>query len=69
MGADYYEVHEQRDRVVREGRVPLGVGPGVTIRNAIIDKNPPHWRGREDSAATPIAPTRPTTIGVCEMAS
>ena len=39
MGADYYEVHEGRERVITEGRVPLGIGEGASIRNAIIDKD------------------------------
>lgn len=39
MGADYYELDKDRDRAVSEGRIPLGVGPGASIRNAIIDKN------------------------------
>ncbi|MEN0063581.1 MAG: glucose-1-phosphate adenylyltransferase [Myxococcota bacterium] len=39
MGADYYEVHEKRQAVVASGGVPMGIGNGVSIRRAIVDKN------------------------------
>ena len=39
MGADYYELDKKRERAVSEGRIPLGIGPGASIRRAIIDKN------------------------------
>ncbi|MEI7633763.1 MAG: glucose-1-phosphate adenylyltransferase [bacterium] len=35
MGADYYE----RERPAEPGQPPMGIGHGVVIRNAIIDKN------------------------------
>ncbi len=39
MGADYYELNEDRQKVLEEGRVPLGVGEGASLREAIVDKN------------------------------
>eukprot|EP00955_Chlamydomonas_euryale_P064566 359014-Chlamydomonas_euryale.AAC.4 len=39
MGADYYESDEQMAKVVAKGGVPIGIGAGTLIRNAIIDKN------------------------------
>lgn len=39
MGADYYESEEQKAAVTAAGGVPIGIGEGSTIRNAIIDKN------------------------------
>ena len=39
MGADYYESPAERQQCLAAGKVPLGVGPGTTIRKAIIDKN------------------------------
>jgi glucose-1-phosphate adenylyltransferase len=39
MGADYYESAEQRAAVLAAGGVPLGIGEGSIISNAIIDKN------------------------------
>lgn len=39
MGADFYEVGDTRARVIRDGRIPVGIGEGASIRRAIIDKN------------------------------
>mmetsp|Transcript_7394 Transcript_7394/g.17772 ORF Transcript_7394/g.17772 Transcript_7394/m.17772 type:complete len:510 (-) Transcript_7394:197-1726(-) len=39
MGADYYESEEERQALLAQGKVPLGIGSGTEIRNAIIDKN------------------------------
>ncbi len=39
MGADFYEVEETRERVIAQGRIPLGIGEGASIKRAIIDKN------------------------------
>ena len=39
MGADFYEVGETRAKIIREGRIPVGVGEGASVRRAIIDKN------------------------------
>ena len=39
MGADYYESNEQRAAILAAGGVPVGIGEGCTITNAIIDKN------------------------------
>ncbi|MBX2797608.1 MAG: glucose-1-phosphate adenylyltransferase [Myxococcales bacterium] len=39
MGADRYEVGEDRQRLIRTGTVPLGIGEGASIRRAIIDKD------------------------------
>jgi hypothetical protein len=38
-GADYYESDEQKAAVELAGGVPIGIGAGSTISNAIIDKN------------------------------
>jgi len=39
IGADYYETEEQREALLAEGKVPVGIGAGSVIKNAIIDKN------------------------------
>jgi glucose-1-phosphate adenylyltransferase len=39
MGADFYEVGSTRERVIRSGRVPVGIGEGASIRRAIVDKD------------------------------
>ena len=39
MGSDYYESDAQREALVAAGGVPMGIGAGTTLRNAIIDKN------------------------------
>jgi glucose-1-phosphate adenylyltransferase len=39
IGADYYESEEQREKVLADGGVPLGVGAGTVIKNCIVDKN------------------------------
>ena len=39
MGADSYESELERQRLRASGGVPLGIGPGTTIRRAILDKN------------------------------
>mmetsp|Transcript_36067 Transcript_36067/g.102104 ORF Transcript_36067/g.102104 Transcript_36067/m.102104 type:complete len:508 (+) Transcript_36067:64-1587(+) len=39
MGSDYYETEEERKALMASGKVPLGIGEGTTIRNAIVDKN------------------------------
>ena len=39
MGADYYESDEQRAAALASGGVPVGIGAGSTISNAIVDKN------------------------------
>jgi len=39
IGADYYESDEQKAKVIAEGGVPVGIGEGSVISNAIIDKN------------------------------
>ena len=38
MGADYYE-NEEECRLKDDCFMPIGVGQGTTIRNAIVDKN------------------------------
>ena len=42
IGADYYESDEQKAKVIAAGGVPVGIGEGCTISNAIIDKNGAH---------------------------
>lgn len=39
MGADYYESDDQLAVIKADGGIPIGVGEGCTITNAIIDKN------------------------------
>ncbi len=39
MGADYYEPFAERQSGIQEGRIPVGIGEGSTVRGAIIDKN------------------------------
>ncbi|KAG1677828.1 hypothetical protein FOA52_008592 [Chlamydomonas sp. UWO 241] len=39
MGADYYESDEQKEAILLAGGVPIGIGAGTIIQNAIIDKN------------------------------
>jgi glucose-1-phosphate adenylyltransferase len=39
MGADYYESDEERAAIIAKGGVPMGLGDGTVVRNAIIDKN------------------------------
>eukprot|EP00892_Ulva_mutabilis_P009340 jgi/Ulvmu1/6779/UM030_0117.1 len=39
MGADFYESDAEREALLARGEVPIGVGDGTVIRNAIIDKN------------------------------
>ncbi|KAI4319928.1 hypothetical protein MLD38_033466 [Melastoma candidum] len=39
MGADNYQDKEEREALLAEGRVPIGVGRGTKIMNCIIDMN------------------------------
>lgn len=39
MGADYYETEEEREALIAAGKVPMGIGAGTVISNAIVDKN------------------------------
>lgn len=39
MGADYYQPNPERQANLRDGKIPLGIGTGTTIRGAIVDKN------------------------------
>eukprot|EP00889_Picochlorum_renovo_P002856 jgi/Picre1/29886/NNA_005267.t1 len=39
MGADYYESDEQRKLLESQGKVPIGIGAGTTLKNVIVDKN------------------------------
>lgn len=39
MGADYYESDEEKAKLIAEGKIPMGVGEGSHIENAILDKN------------------------------
>lgn len=39
MGADYYESDEEKAALIAEGKVPMGLGDGCVIQNAIVDKN------------------------------
>lgn len=39
MGADYYQPYDKRQESRRNGKPPIGIGEGSTIRRAIIDKN------------------------------
>lgn len=39
MGGDFYEVGETRARVLKAGKIPVGIGEGASVKRAIIDKN------------------------------
>lgn len=39
MGADFYEPFAERQSGWQNGRIPVGIGAGTTIRQAIVDKN------------------------------
>ena len=39
MGADYYEYDQQRQNLLSQGRLPIGVGDNTEISNTIVDKN------------------------------
>lgn len=39
MGSDYYQPYDKREESRRNGKPPIGIGEGSTIRRAIIDKN------------------------------
>ncbi|MEB3229047.1 MAG: glucose-1-phosphate adenylyltransferase [Synechocystis sp.] len=39
MGNDFYESSPQREALQAQGKIAAGIGPGTTIRRAIIDKN------------------------------
>jgi len=39
MGADYYQAYGERQSGVGNGTIPVGIGSGCTIREAIVDKN------------------------------
>lgn len=39
IGADYYESEDQREKVLADGGVPLGIGAGSVVKNCIVDKN------------------------------
>ena len=39
MGADYYESEDLREKILQEGKVPIGIGDNTVVQNAICDKN------------------------------
>ncbi|MBW4670310.1 MAG: glucose-1-phosphate adenylyltransferase [Cyanomargarita calcarea GSE-NOS-MK-12-04C] len=39
MGADFYQTAVERQKIVENGEMPVGIGPGCIIRRAIVDKN------------------------------
>ncbi|KAJ1384900.1 Trimeric LpxA-like superfamily [Sesbania bispinosa] len=39
MGADYYQTESEIASLLKQGKVPIGVGENTKIRNCIIDKN------------------------------
>ena len=39
MGSDTFDTLDGLEEDKTDGLIPLGVGPGCTIKNAIIDKN------------------------------
>ena len=39
MGADFYEPYAERKSSAQGGKIPVGIGAGSTIRQAIVDKN------------------------------
>lgn len=39
MGSDFYEPFAERQSGLQQNKVPIGIGPGSTIRRTIVDKN------------------------------
>lgn len=39
MGADYYESDQQREKLLSQGKIPIGIGENSIISNTIVDKN------------------------------
>ena len=39
IGADFYESDAQRADLLAAGKVPIGIGAGSVVSNAIVDKN------------------------------
>lgn len=39
MGADFYESSSKRASIREQGKIPVGIGEGSTVRGAIVDKN------------------------------
>ena len=39
MGADFFESSDERAALRERGGIPVGVGPGTTVKRAILDKN------------------------------
>jgi glucose-1-phosphate adenylyltransferase len=39
LGADDYETEAEAARAAREGKPPVGIGPGAVVEGAIVDKN------------------------------
>jgi glucose-1-phosphate adenylyltransferase len=39
MGADFFESNDEREAIRQKGGIPVGVGPGTTVKRAILDKN------------------------------
>lgn len=39
MGADFYETEQEITEMLKEGKVPIGVGENSRVSNCIIDKN------------------------------
>mmetsp|Transcript_3975 Transcript_3975/g.5285 ORF Transcript_3975/g.5285 Transcript_3975/m.5285 type:complete len:521 (-) Transcript_3975:165-1727(-) len=39
MGADFYETDEEREALIANGEIPVGIGEGSEISNTIVDKN------------------------------
>lgn len=39
MGADYYESDQQREKLLSQGKIPIGIGENSIITNTIVDKN------------------------------
>jgi glucose-1-phosphate adenylyltransferase len=39
MGSDYYQHYSKRQESLKNGKPPIGIGEGSTIRRAIVDKN------------------------------
>lgn len=66
MGSDWCESDAEKERLTREGKVPLGVGDNCRIERAILDKNvrigagvtitaKPEGHPDEDDASKPYA--------------
>lgn len=69
MGADFYESNEQRAQLLAAGDVPVGVGEGSVITNAIVDKNARIGRVRHTSWIARVNIINCVNLSVCSLLS